>query len=469
MIFSAASALPSDLRMMAMISSRASKTFSNPSRMWMRFFSCSSSCSSRLVTTSSRKCRKCQSICLRSSRSGRPASAFSVGTRQVRLTAKLVCSGVCLNRYAMTIFSSASRFSSSAIRTSSVDRSLTSTRCGSLRDSDDVADPLDQHRLVHGVGDAGDVDRLLGAADRAGFPGGAQPDAAGAGAVDLLHLLGRVEDLAAGREIRPLHPAAQLRHRQIRVVEQLDERLAHLGEVVRRDVGGHPHRDAGGAVDEQVRDARRQHHRLGLGAVVVGPERHRLLVDLLQDLVRDAGQPALGIAHRRRRIAVERAEVARAVDQRIAQRERLRHADQRLVEGRVAVRVVAAHHVADHLGALAVLGVGGEVLLPHREQDAALHRLEAVAHVGQRARGDHRERVVQVAALRGVVQRHRAAAVARHCRCRTRHRPAAGAAGPAGASSGSRRRARVRVCAWPFSRRSRGRSRRRSRGSRGRG
>ena len=32
---------------------------------------------------------------------------------------KLVCSGVCLKRYAMTIFSSASFFSSSAMRTSS--------------------------------------------------------------------------------------------------------------------------------------------------------------------------------------------------------------------------------------------------------------------------------------------------------------------------------------------------------------
>ena len=60
-----------------------------------------SSCSSRCVTTSRRKCRKCQSIAFRSRRSGRPTSAFSVGIRQVRLTLKLVCSGVCLNRYAM--------------------------------------------------------------------------------------------------------------------------------------------------------------------------------------------------------------------------------------------------------------------------------------------------------------------------------------------------------------------------------
>ena len=95
--------------------------------------SCASSCSSRAVTTSRRKWRKCQSICFRSSRSGRPTSAFSVGTRQVRFIAKVVCSEVCLKRYAITRFSSALGFSSSSIRTSSVERSLTSTRCGILR------------------------------------------------------------------------------------------------------------------------------------------------------------------------------------------------------------------------------------------------------------------------------------------------------------------------------------------------
>ena len=108
---------------------------------------------------------------------------------------------------------------------------------------------------------------------------------------------------------------------------------------------------------------------------------------------------------RRGAVAVERSEVARAVDERIAQRERLRHADERLVERGVAVRMVVAHHVADDLRALAVLGVGGEVLLPHRVEDAALHRLQAVANVGQRARRDDRERVVQVARLRRLVQR----------------------------------------------------------------
>ena len=48
---------------------------------------------------------------------------------------KLVWSGVFLNRYAITMRGSASRFSSSAIRTSSVETSFTSSSGGSLRDS----------------------------------------------------------------------------------------------------------------------------------------------------------------------------------------------------------------------------------------------------------------------------------------------------------------------------------------------
>ena len=187
----------------------------------------------------------------------------------------------------------------------------------------------------------------------------------------------------------------------------LSERGADLAEVVRRDVGRHADGDAGGAVDEQVGHPRRQHDRLGLGAVVVGPERHRGLLDLRQHLVADRRQPALGVPHGGGAVAVERSEVARAVDQRIAQRERLRHAHQRLVERDVAVRVEAAHHVADDLRALAVLDVGGQALLPHRVEDAALDRLQPVAHVGQGAGGDDRQRVVEVARLRRLVQRHR--------------------------------------------------------------
>ena len=222
--------------------------------------------------------------------------------------------------------------------------------------------------------------------------------------------------MTAGRKIGTLDPPAQLQRREIGIVEQLDQRRDDLVEVVRRDVGGHADGNAGAAVDQQVRHARRQHDRFGLGAVVARPEGDGFLLDLLQHFVGEPREAAFGVAHRRGAVAVERAEIAGAVDQRIAQRERLRHAHQRFVDRAVAVRVVVAHHVADHLRALSVLGVGGQVLLPHREEDAALHRLEAVAHVGQRARGDHRQRVVQIARLRRFVQRHVRRAVAAYRR-----------------------------------------------------
>ena len=250
---------------------------------------------------------------------------------------------------------------------------------------DHLADLHDQLRLVDGVWDAVDVDRLGRSRFLADVPRAAQPDAAAAGFVDRLDLVRRVENLATRRKVRPLDIARQLRVAELIVLEELDERRADLAEVVRRNIGGHPDGDAGGAVDQQVRQARGQDDGLALRAVVVRAVVHRVLFDLSKQLVADARQAALGVAHGRGRIAIERSEVARSVDQRVAQRERLCHSDERLVDGRVAVRVEAAHHVAHHFRAFAVLGVRGQPLLPHRVQDAALHGLQPIAHIGQGA------------------------------------------------------------------------------------
>jgi hypothetical protein len=220
-----------------------------------------------------------------------------------------------------------------------------------------------------------------------------------------LPLLRRVENLAAGGEVGPLDIPAELRDADVFVIQQLDQRRAHLAEVVRRDVGRHAHGDAGRAVDQQIRDPRRQDDRLGFRPVVVGPEMDRGLLDLGEHFVADAREPALRVAHGRRAVAVERPEITGAVHERIAQRERLRHADERLVQRHVAMRVVAAHHVADDRGALAVLRVGGQALLPHRKEDAALYRLHPVPDVRERPSGNNRERVIEVARLSGFVER----------------------------------------------------------------
>ena len=197
----------------------------------------------------------------------------------------------------------------------------------------------------------------------------------------------------------PGNDADQLVDAEPRIVDQRDAGIDHLAEIVRRDVGRHADRDAAGAVDQQVREARRQHHRLFLVAVVVRLEVDRVLVDVVEQLHRRPGQAAFGVAHGRRRIAVDRAEIALAVDQRQAHGEILRHAHQRVVDRLVAVRVVFAHHVADHARRLDVFLVGRVPVLVHRIEDAPMHRLEAVARVGKRARHDHAHGVIEIAAL----------------------------------------------------------------------
>jgi hypothetical protein len=63
------------------------------------------------------------------------------------------------------------------------------------------------------------------------------------------------------------------------------------------------------------------------------------------------------------------------------------------------VRVIFAHHVADDARGFDVFLVGQMPVLVHREQDAAMHRLEAIAHVGQRARHDHAHGVIEIRSL----------------------------------------------------------------------
>ena len=69
------------------------------------------------------------------------------------------------------------------------------------------------------------------------------------------------------------------------------------------------------------------------------------------------------------------------------------HAYEGVVDGGVAVRVIAAHGVADYPGALAVRGVGTDPHPEHGVQDPTLYRLEAVANVGDGPGGDDREGV----------------------------------------------------------------------------
>jgi len=220
-------------------------------------------------------------------------------------------------------------------------------------------------------------------------------DTAAPGAISLANA-GRAVDDGSGREIGARDVLHQRLEVERRVVDQRDAGVDHFAQVMRRDIGRHADRDATRSVDEQVRDARRQHRRLTLLAVVVRHEIDRFHVDVGEQFAGNAVEAALGITHRSRGIAIDGAEITLTVDQRVAQREILRHAHQRVVDRAVTVRVILTHHFTDDARAFHVRPVPDVVRFLHREQYAAVNGFEPVAGIGKRAPHDYAHRVIHV-------------------------------------------------------------------------
>ena len=260
-----------------------------------------------------------------------------------------------------------------------------------------LGDALEQARLVHLVRKLGDDDGLAPADLVDVFEIGARADrqAAAAGAIGGGDF-GRAVDDARGREIRTRHVLHERGQRDFAVVEHREAGVDDFREVVRRDVGGHAHRDAGRAVDQQIREPRRHDRGFRLALVVVRLEIDGFFFDVGEQLARDARHAHFGVTHGGRRVAVHRAEVALAIDQHVTHGKRLRHAHERVVHGVVAVRVVFADDVADDACRFLVGLVPVVSELAHGVQDAPVHGLQAVADIGQRAADDDAHGVVEI-------------------------------------------------------------------------
>ena len=164
-------------------------------------------------------------------------------------------------------------------------------------------------------------------------------DAATAGAVGILDALHALND-TGGREIRTFDIFHQPIDRDVRIIDHGREAIDHFRQVVRRDIRRHADGDAVGTIHEQVRDAGRQDERFLQRAVIVRHEIDGILVDVAQHFHGDLRHTHFRITHRSRGVAVDRAEVPVPIDQRVARREILRHADSRLIDCDIAVRVV---------------------------------------------------------------------------------------------------------------------------------
>ena len=258
-----------------------------------------------------------------------------------------------------------------------------------------LGDALDGLGLVDLVRDLGYYDLLLFLGGPLDGRFGAHGELAPPGLIGGLDAALAVK-VGAGGEVRPGDLLENFVEGRARLVDQQDRGVDDFRQIVRRNLGGHADGDAVRAVDQQVRNLGRQDGRLLRGLIEVGNEVHRVLLDVGQEFFRQARQPALRVPVGRRRVAVHRTEVPLPVDQGIAHVKVLRHAHQRVIERRVAVRVILLDHLAHHRRALHVALVRGVPLFVHGVEDAAMHGLQAVADLGQRPPDDHAHRVVEI-------------------------------------------------------------------------
>jgi hypothetical protein len=101
---------------------------------------------------------------------------------------------------------------------------------------------------------------------------GAHAHRALAGFVHFQQVGARGDDFRFGRVVRALDVLAELLDRGLGLIEQAHAGAGDFAQVVRRHVGGHAHGDAGGAVEQDVRQTCRQHQRFLQGAVEVRPQ-----------------------------------------------------------------------------------------------------------------------------------------------------------------------------------------------------
>ncbi len=194
----------------------------------------------------------------------------------------------------------------------------------------------------------------------------------------------------------PFHEFQQRLLGRIRLLDHRDHRGAQFAQIVRRNGGRHADGDTIRSIGQQVRKRGGKNDGLFFFAIIGGAEIHRVFIQPFEKRLRDRGEPAFGVTHRGGVIAVDVAEIALPVDQRITHREILCEANERVVNRLVAMRMIFTDDIAHHARAFLETGLRVQAQCPHRPQHPAMHGLQPVARIGQRALRDGGKRISEV-------------------------------------------------------------------------
>ena len=191
----------------------------------------------------------------------------------------------------------------------------------------------------------------------------------------------------------------QIRQRCLRIVQHAHAGIDHLGNIVRGNIGSHTNGNTGRAVNQQIGKTAGKHSGLLAAFIEVGIPVDGILIDVPEHFIGQLAHSGLGITVSCGRVAVHVTEVAVAIHHHIAHREILRQADHSIVNRGVAVGVVLTQHITDAGCGLLKRLIGSQTAFVHGVENAAVDRLEAVTHIGQRPANDDAHGVFNIGAL----------------------------------------------------------------------
>ena len=223
---------------------------------------------------------------------------------------------------------------------------------------------------------------------------GTDDDGSPAGLVSLANA-GSSDDIAAGWEVRSGNLFHQFDRCNVRIIHDGDDAVDRFTQIVCRHVGCHTDSNTHRPVDQKVREAAGQSDRFLVSGIVVVAPVDRLFFDILQKLERDLGHARFGITHGGCAVSIQGTEVSVTVNQWVTVGERLRHSDHRIVDRRIAVRVIFTHNFTDDVGGLDMRFIRKEAGIIHCPQDSAVYRFHAVANIREGAVDDDGHGVAQ--------------------------------------------------------------------------
>ena len=140
---------------------------------------------------------------------------------------------------------------------------------------------LDHQLLVHLIGNFRDDNRFAVSLELFDMHPAAHDDGAASGRVGGMDA-GPAQHNAAGRKIRPGNMLKHFRELNLGLFDQRQTAVDDFAEIMRGNVRRHADGDAASAIDQKVRELRRQDFRLGRRGIVILLEINRFLVDIFE-------------------------------------------------------------------------------------------------------------------------------------------------------------------------------------------